>query len=269
MNTSLKPALNHLRLLVVALFAMLSSLAQEKTVQGRVSDNATGSPIAGASVTLKGGSSGVITDANGNFSIKISSTSKQLTVSSSGYSAVDVDITTGVLDIKLSSTSSTLGEVVVIGYGAARKRDLTGSVASVSSKDFVKGALTTPEQLIQGKVAGVQITSNSGAPGAGSTIRIRGGASLNASNDPLIVVDGMPLDNGGIAGQANPLSLINPNDIENFTILKDASAAAIYGSRASNGVIMITTRKGASGKPMVSFNSLLSVGTIAKKKRTY
>ena len=265
MNTSLKPALNHLRLLVVALFAMLSSLAQEKTVQGRVSDNATGSPIAGASVTLKGGSSGVITDANGNFSIKISSTSKQLTVSSSGYSAVDVDITTGVLDIKLSSTSSTLGEVVVIGYGAARKRDLTGSVASVSSKDFVKGALTTPEQLIQGKVAGVQITSNSGAPGAGSTIRIRGGASLNASNDPLIVVDGMPLDNGGIAGQANPLSLINPNDIENFTILKDASAAAIYGSRASNGVIMITTRKGASGKPMVSFNSLLSVGTIAKK----
>jgi iron complex outermembrane receptor protein len=265
MNTSLKPALNHFRLLVVALFAMLSSLAQEKTVQGRVSDNATGSPIAGASVTLKGGSSGVITDANGNFSIKISSASKQLTVSSSGYSAVDVDITTGVLDIKLSSTSSTLGEVVVIGYGAARKRDLTGSVASVSSKDFVKGALTTPEQLIQGKVAGVQITSNSGAPGAGSTIRIRGGASLNASNDPLIVVDGMPLDNGGIAGQANPLSLINPNDIENFTILKDASAAAIYGSRASNGVIMITTRKGASGKPMVSFNSLLSVGTIAKK----
>ena len=265
MNTSLKPALNHLRLLVVALFAMLSSLAQEKTVQGRVSDNATGSPIAGASVTLKGGTSGVITDANGNFSIKVSSASKQLTVSFSGYTSTDVDIATGVLDIKLSSTSSTLGEVVVIGYGAARKKDLTGSVASISSKDFVKGALTTPEQLIQGKVAGVQITSNSGAPGAGSTIRIRGGASLNASNDPLIVVDGMPLDNSGISGQANPLSLINPNDIENFTILKDASAAAIYGSRASNGVIMITTRKGASGKPMVSFSSLLSVGKIAKK----
>ncbi len=265
MHTSLRAAFRHATFMVITLFTVMTVLAQEKSVKGRVSDNATGTPLAGASVSVKGKTGGVLTDATGSFVINVPADAKQLTVTYSGYNAVDVDITSGVIDVKLAVSSTTLGDVVVIGYGAARKKDLTGSVALVTSKDFVKGALTTPEQLIQGKVAGVQITSNSGAPGAGSTIRIRGGASLNASNDPLIVVDGMPLDNGGIAGQANPLSLINPNDIESFTILKDASAAAIYGSRASNGVIMITTRKGAKGKPQVSFSSQLSVGRIAKK----
>src|SRR5690606_11788990 len=131
--------------------------------------------------------------------------------------------------------------------------DLTGSIASVSSDDFQQGAITTPEQLISGKIAGVAITSNNGAPGSGSTIRIRGGASLNASNDPLIVIDGVPVSNSSISGAANPLNLINPNDIENFTVLKDASATAIYGSRASNGVILITTKKGKSGATKINF----------------
>jgi iron complex outermembrane receptor protein len=152
------------------------------------------------------------------------------------------------------------------------KKDLTGAVTAITAKDFNKGSITTPEQLIAGKVAGVQITSNGGAPGSGSTIRIRGGASLNASNDPLIVVDGVPLapnrnldGTPSIAGSPDPLSLINPNDIESMNILKDASATAIYGSRASNGVIIITTKKGKSGKPRFNFTTQNSISTLPKE----
>ena len=161
---------------------------------------------------------------------------------------------------------------MVIGYGTARKKDLTGSIGQVTSKDFQKGNIVSPDQLIAGKLPGVQVTSNGGAPGAGSTIRIRGGASLNASNDPLIVIDGVPLSldknpdgSSTIAGVANPLALIDPNDIESFSVLKDASASAIYGSRASNGVILITTKKGRTGKPVVDFNTTLSIADIVKK----
>lgn len=150
-------------------------------------------------------------------------------------------------------------EVVLIGYGSKKKSDLTGSVTAISAKDFNEGSITSPEQLIQGKASGIQITNNSGAPGAGSTIRIRGGASLNASNDPLIVIDGVPVDATGISGAANPLALINPNDIESFNILKDASATAIYGSRASNGVIIITTKKGTSGRLKLSYTTTTSL----------
>jgi iron complex outermembrane receptor protein len=142
---------------------------------------------------------------------------------------------------------------VVIGYGTQKKSDLTGSISTVSAKDFQKGQISSPEQLIMGKVPGVQITTSGGQPGAGSTIRIRTGASLNASNDPLIVVDGIPLAGGSVSGVANPLSLINPNDIETFTILKDANATAIYGSRASNGVILITTKKGNRSGTQINF----------------
>lgn len=150
-------------------------------------------------------------------------------------------------------------EVVLIGYGAKKKSDLTGSVTAISAKDFNEGSITSPEQLIQGKASGIQITNNSGAPGAGSTIRIRGGASLNASNDPLIVIDGVPVDATGISGASNPLALINPNDIESFNILKDASATAIYGSRASNGVIIITTKKGTSGRLKLNYTTTTSL----------
>ncbi|MEY3576910.1 MAG: hypothetical protein RL394_493, partial [Bacteroidota bacterium] len=266
MLVKIKQPVNRIIMMFLLHFAvLLSASAQNRTVTGKISDSNAGTPLNGATVTAKGTSKSVVTDASGKFTIEVPSAVNQLVVSFSGYATQDVAITGSMLNINMVIASATLGDVVVIGYGTTRKKDLTGSVATIGSKDFVKGALTTPEQLIQGKVAGVQITSNSGAPGAGSTIRIRGGASLNASNDPLIVIDGMPLDNGGISGQANALALINPNDIESFTILKDASATAIYGSRASNGVIMITTKKGAKGKPSINFNSQLSVGKIAKK----
>jgi iron complex outermembrane receptor protein len=195
--------------------------------------------------------------------LKVAGTENTVVVSFLNYAAKEVSIAGQTnISVSLTQNSDQLSDVVVIGYGSVRKKDLTGSVVNISSKDFVKGQITSPEQLIAGKVAGVQITSNGGAPGSGSTIRIRGGASLNASNDPLIVIDNVPLSNNAISGVSNPLSLINPNDIESFSILKDASASAIYGSRASNGVIIITTKKGAQGKTKYNFNSQTSVGEV-------
>ncbi len=201
------------------------------------------------------------------FLLMFRANAKQLQVSYVGSESQTVNITSASnVVVSLTATTKSLTDVVVIGYGSTKKKDLTGSVSQVTSKDFQSGQITTPEQLIAGKVPGVSIISNGGAPGAGSTIRIRGGASLSASNDPLIVIDGVPLDNRSISGTANPLSLINPNDIESFSILKDASATAIYGSRASNGVILITTKKGRlGGKPVVNFNTNFSVSKIIKK----
>jgi len=266
MLVNIKNLISRFMLMALFLFSVSSAaLAQNKTITGKIMDSNDGSPLVGATVAAKGTGKAVVADASGRYSIELPSSVTLLTISYAGFTTIDVSVSGSTVDVRLVSTSASLSDVVVIGYGTTRKKDLTGSVATIGTKDFVKGALTSPEQLITGKVAGVQITSNSGAPGSGSTIRIRGGASLNASNDPLIVIDGMPLDNGGISGQANALALINPNDIENFTILKDASATAIYGSRASNGVIMITTKKGAKGKPTVNFSSLLSVGKIVDK----
>lgn len=250
--------------LLLMVFAM-NVFAQGKTVTGKVTDSKDGTPVANASVTIKGTSRGTTTDAGGNFRIAVDNNNAVLVISSVGFT--EYELTVGAqtdFAITLAAAQGTLNEVVVVGYGTQRKRDLSGSVATVSSKDFVKGALQTPEQLIAGKVAGVQITPNSGAPGSGSRIRIRGGASLNASNDPLIVIDGVPVDNGGISGAANPLNLINPNDIETFTILKDPSAAAIYGSRASNGVVLITTKKGKKGKTRFNFSAQGFVQTPQK-----
>lgn len=234
--------------------------AQEKTLKGKVTDAADGTPLSGVTIRLKEDpSKGVLTSKEGTFSFSVPGTAKTLVVSFVGYDTKEVAINGDLLNIQLNSGKS-LNEIVVVGYGTQRKKDLTGSVVAITSKDFVKGPLVTPEQLIAGKVAGVQITSNGGAPGSGSRIRIRGGSSLNANNDPLIVIDGVPLDNAGIAGSANPLNFINPNDIASFNILKDASATAIYGSRASNGVIIITTKKGSQGDRLrINFNSLLSL----------
>jgi len=148
-----------------------------------------------------------------------------------------------VLNVKMEQSTERLDEVVVIGYGTVKKSDATGSVTAINSDNFNMGAITSPQELVTGKIAGVQIVNGGGAPGEGATIRIRGGSSLSASNDPLIVIDGVPVDNDGITGMRNPLSTINPSDIETFTVLKDASATAIYGSRASNGVILITTKR--------------------------
>jgi iron complex outermembrane receptor protein len=243
-------------LLLALLIVALQGFSQGRTITGRVTDSKDGSGIPNASITLKGTNTGTTTDANGNFRLTVPGNDAVLIITSVGFSRIEYPVGSEVdINISMMPTSAALNEVVVVGYGTQRKRDLTGAVATVSAKDFVKGALQTPEQLIAGKVAGVQITPNSGAPGSGSVIRIRGGASLNASNDPLIVIDGVPVDNGGIAGATNPLNLINPNDIETFTILKDPSAAAIYGSRASNGVILITTKKGKKGQLRYNFGA--------------
>lgn len=244
----------------------IPAAAQNKVITGVVKDAANGEALIGVSVAVPGSSSGTITDLNGQFKISVPAATRQLTFSYVGFTAQTMAIpASDVLNIQLVSTASQLNEVVVVGYGTARKSDLTGSVSTVSSSDFNKGLVSSPEELINGKVSGVQIMSNSGSPTAGSTIRVRGGASLNASNDPLIVLDGVPLEQGGISGNSgNFLALINPNDIESMTILKDASSTAIYGSRASNGVIIITTKKGSSGKMKFSFSTTNSIQTRTK-----
>ncbi|MFI5162251.1 MAG: SusC/RagA family TonB-linked outer membrane protein [Sphingobacteriales bacterium] len=257
--------------MLLCAFLMMSvmAFAQKGSIKGKVIDE-TNQSMPGVSVIIDGTTLGATTDANGVYTITgVNPGNYTLTAKFIGYVSTKQTITVGTsvltVDFSLKPDSKNLNEVVVIGYGTVKSKDVTGSVAVVSAKDFNQGAVTTPEQLIQGKVAGVSIISNSGAPGAGSTIRIRGGASVNGSNDPLIVIDGVPLSNGGIAGAANPLNMINPNDIESFTILKDASAAAIYGNRASNGVILITTKKGQTGKPIINFSFQTSVSKLPKE----
>ena len=253
-------------LLLVALFVIgcLQLMAQTRTIKGEVTDAQNGEALIGATVMVEGEKGGTVTDFDGNFSLQVSSSAKKIKVSYIGYIDKVLSISDN-MKVKLESDSKALADVVVIGYGTARKSDLTGSVATVKSKDFNKGLVSSPEQLINGKVSGVQIMSNSGSASAGSTIRVRGGASLNASNDPLIVLDGVPLEQGGISGNSsNFLSMINPSDIESMTVLKDASSTAIYGSRASNGVIIITTKKGQHGAVKVNFNTTNSLQTRAQ-----
>jgi TonB-linked SusC/RagA family outer membrane protein len=253
-------------LLLVALFVIgcLQLMAQTRTIKGEVTDAQNGEALIGATVMVEGEKGGTVTDFDGNFSLQVSSSAKKIKVSYIGYIDKILSISDN-MKVKLESDSKALADVVVIGYGTARKSDLTGSVATVKSKDFNKGLVSSPEQLINGKVSGVQIMSNSGSASAGSTIRVRGGASLNASNDPLIVLDGVPLEQGGISGNSsNFLSMINPSDIESMTVLKDASSTAIYGSRASNGVIIITTKKGQQGAVKVNFNTTNSLQTRAQ-----
>lgn len=253
-------------LLLVALLVIgcLQLMAQTRTIKGEVTDAQNGEALIGATVIVEGEKGGTVTDFDGNFSLQVSSSAKKIKVSYIGYIDKVLSISDN-MKVKLESDSKALADVVVIGYGTARKSDLTGSVATVKSKDFNKGLVSSPEQLINGKVSGVQIMSNSGSASAGSTIRVRGGASLNASNDPLIVLDGVPLEQGGISGNSsNFLSMINPSDIESMTVLKDASSTAIYGSRASNGVIIITTKKGQQGAVKVNFNTTNSMQTRAQ-----
>ena len=253
-------------LLLVALLLMgcLQLFAQTRTIKGEVTDAQNGDPLIGATIMVEGEKGGTVTDFDGNFVLQVSSSAKKIKVSYIGYIDKILAISEN-MKVNLESDSKALADVVVIGYGTARKSDLTGSVATVKAKDFNKGLVSSPEQLINGKVSGVQIMSNSGSASAGSTIRVRGGASLNASNDPLIVLDGLPLEQGGISGNSsNFLSMINPSDIESMTVLKDASSTAIYGSRASNGVIIITTKKGQQGGLKVNFNTTNSMQTRAQ-----
>ena len=252
-------------LLFVALTFAFQAFAQEIQVSGKVSDAKDGSSLPGATVQVKGTTNGVLTDIDGKYSLKVK-VGSVLSFSFIGYDPQEVTITSqSKLDVALAQSSTTLEQVVVIGYGQVKKSDATGSINVTSSKDFNRGAITSPQSLLVGKSAGVVITDAGGAPGAGATIRIRGGSSLNASNDPLIIIDGVPIDNNNVSGSSNFLSIINPNDIETFTVLKDASATAIYGSRASNGVILITTKKGTVGKPTTfTYDGNVSLASAVK-----
>lgn len=234
-------------------------------ISGKVSDE-KGNPLAGATIKEKGTANSTAALNDGSFKLKVSAIPAILQISFVGYEPkqITIEAATDIL-IQLQPSSSSLSDVVVIGYGTAKKKDLTGSVTTISSEDFSSGTITSPENLIAGKVAGLSITPGSGQPGSAAAIYIRGISSLNANQRPLFVVDGTPLDQDGITGSSNPLALINPNDIESFTVLKDASAAAIYGSRASGGVILITTKKGKSGgKVNVTYSTNNSVSVISK-----
>ena len=259
----------HFRLIIIFIFSFQFVSAQQNLqLSGKVVDD-SGNVLAGATVSIKGQNKQVSSDPSGNYVLQgLSAGTIIVEASYVGHSTSEQTVnlsSSQTLDFTLSSNAAEIGEVVVIGYGAVEKKHVTGAVSNVQSKDFQKGAITSPDQLIQGKVSGVSITSNGGSPGAGSTIRVRGGASLSASNNPLIVVDGNPLSGDNVPGSASPLSLINPNDIESMTILKDANATAIYGSRASNGVILITTKSGKIGRPKFTLSSVNSLSTIASQ----
>lgn len=249
--------------LAMLLTFTLPALAQKITVHGVV-DDSTGEPLIGATVMEKGTSNGTATDFDGNFTINVAPNAT-LVFSYIGYDSQEVPVN-GRTEIKvtLQDNATMLAETVVIGYGSVKKSDATGSVAVVNPDEIEAGLATSVQDLLVGQTPGVVVTT-AGGPEGGGTIRIRGGSSLNANNDPLIVLDGVPLDNGGVQGMGNPLAMISPENIEAMTILKDASATAIYGSRASNGVIIIQTKKGKSGKPQVNFSANMYVNTAAKK----
>lgn len=258
------------------LFTFSTALAQNRTITGKVTDSKDSSPLVGATIQIKGSRSGTTTNMSGDFSITVPASAKTLEVSAVGYESQEVPIDSDNLTILLVASTSALEEVVVVGYGTARKKDLTGSVASVQEKDFNRGVITAPDQLIQGKAAGVLVINNTGQPGGSTTIRVRGTSSIRSGNQPLFVIDGVPLSGGssrpGTGGGGdygsdggNPLNFINPNDIASMEILKDASATAIYGSRGANGVILITTKRGKSGAPQLNAIASVGVSNVLKK----
>ena len=251
--------------LTIALTLFSVAAMAQNIVSGRVTESKKATPIAGVTVTVKGTRTSTQTGADGSFKITMPAKATTLVISSIGYTSQDVVVgADNTVNVNLTESSQQLTDVVVVAYGTRKKTDLTGAVTQIGSKDFQKGNNNSAEQLLQGKVAGLQITSGGGSAGGGSRIRIRGGASLNASNDPLIVIDGVPVESNGISGNGNLLNTINPNDIESMSVLKDASATALYGSRASNGVIIVTTKKGIKGKLKFNYNSQLNVGKVSK-----
>ena len=266
LTNAVKKHLSSLLPLFMAMMVSLSVAAQNvsHSVSGVVVDE-NSDPMIGVSVIVPGTNVGTTTDFDGSFTLTVPASAKQIKFAYVGYVEKVVSISNSEITVEMQPNSQVIDEVVVIGYGVQKKDDLTGSVAAIGEKDFNQGLISSPEQLVNGKVAGVQIVNSGGSPTAGSTIRIRGGASLNASNDPLIVLDGVPMEVGGsVSGSGNFLSLINPNDIESMTVLKDASSTAIYGSRASNGVIIITTKKGGSDRIKVNFQTTNSLQTRTK-----
>ncbi len=260
----LKSNLFRVFVLAAALILNISVYAQT-TVSGLVIDS-NHEPVIGASVLVKGTPTGTATDFDGRFTVKVPNENAMLVISYVGCETREVaanspELTAGIV---LRENAQNLDEVVVIGYGSVKKSDATGSVIAIKPDEFNKGNRVTAQDALVGKVAGVNVVTGSGAPGSGATIRVRSGASLSASNDPLIVIDGVPVDNSTIEGASNIIGSINPDDIETFTVLKDASATAIYGSRASNGVIVITTKKGGD-RLAVNYSSSYSVSTTANR----
>ncbi|MEP7165285.1 MAG: SusC/RagA family TonB-linked outer membrane protein [Ferruginibacter sp.] len=254
------------KILSVALLFMLSAFSAlaQNVISGNVTDSKNGNAVPNVTVTVKGTRVSVQTGNDGSFRITAPANARTLVFSSVGYAPQEADINgSNAVRISLVQSDQKLDEIVVVAYGTRKKTDLTGAVTQVSAKDFQKGNINSSEQLLQGKVAGLSVTTGGGSAGGGSTIRIRGGASINASNDPLIVIDGVPVESNGIAGSANYLNTINPDDIESISVLKDASATALYGSRASNGVLIITTKKGGRGKARYNFNTQVSLSRIS------
>jgi iron complex outermembrane receptor protein len=250
--------------LSIVLFLPVIVFAQT-TIKGKVIDKINKSELPGVNVVVKGTTNGTVTDFDGLYSINNVNIGDVLVFSFIGYNTLEVSVTSNAdINVELDESAESLEEVIIIGYGTTTVKDATGSVAAISAEDFNEGNIVTPASLISGRVAGVTVTTD-GAPGGGSAIRIRGGASLGASNDPLIVIDGLPISNSSTSGSRSVLASINPDDIASFSILKDASATAIYGSRASNGVIIITTKKGKTGELQVSWNTKVGYQTLADK----
>ena len=261
--------------LLILMVVSFSAFGQ-RTISGTVTDADNKEPLFGANILIKGLDTGTITDFDGKYSLEVPAGSDVLVFSYTGYNSQEVTIgSSNVVDVMLSG-GQLLDEIVVIGYGSVRKSDLTGSVSKVGEEDFNKGAISSPQQLLEGRTSGVQIVGNSGAPGAATKINIRGTSSIRSGNDPLIVVDGIQLDNRsaepggdvtslGRSQGSNPFAFIDPNEIASIEVLKDASATAIYGSRGANGVILITTKKGRTGKPSIEYNVQQGLSTILKR----
>ncbi|MBO7640287.1 MAG: TonB-dependent receptor plug domain-containing protein, partial [Bacteroidales bacterium] len=222
-------------------------------------------PVIGATVMEQGTTNGTSTGLDGDYVLTVKSADAIVEISCIGYASQTFKASAVPATITLVEDAEFLDDVVVIGYGTVKKNDMTGSVTAIKTEELNRGAIVSTQDMLKGKVAGLQVIPGDGRPGGGSTIRVRGAASLNASNDPLIVIDGVPLASNGGEGMTNPLEAINSNDIESFTVLKDASSAAIYGSRASNGVIIITTKKGNAGEPKVSYNGSFSLSHNANR----
>lgn len=263
---------------MVFVFVLQVAFAQNKTVTGKVTDSKDGSPVSGASVQVKGTRTGTSTKPDGTFSLSVPSSATTLVITSVGFERQEVAITGSAIEVSFVATSGTnLNEVVVTGYGSSKKKDLTGSVGSIKEKDFNKGVFTSPDQLMQGKISGVQVINNSGQPGGAATVKIRGASAVTGSGQPLYVVDGVPLDGrsvrpgigdvglGGSNPGNNPLNFINPSDIASIDVLKDASATAIYGSRAAYGVVLITTKRGKSGEPRIEVSASIGSSKLLKR----
>ena len=263
MRKSLR-TISQIMLVSVSMLLLSVAASAQNVITGKVTDSKDGSPLSGITVSVKGTRTATQSGTDGSYKITAPANATLL-FTSVGFAAQEFASATGTVDVRMVQTNQQMNEVVVIAYGTKRKADLTGAVTSVSAKDFQKGNIASPEQLLLGKVAGLQITSGGGTAGGGSRLRIRSSSSLNASNDPLIVIDGVPVEGNSINDGGNILNTINPNDIESMSVLKDASATALYGSRATNGVLIITTKKGSRGKIRFNFNTNVSMGMVGKK----